>query len=463
MRSNKIELLSRELSSAMNELKELRGGRRLGAGVEETQADKKRRLIRESEDMAARYGTPAEICLALLDKGVEYDDFMQFIREYVVEQFKVSTVDEVCARDQKILDGSSVWVDGIITPGNRADVNLDALARVFRALGEGKPIDLHLIGHSKTYDFVHPAWFKKYGEYCRDKSVRIYAPGQKRPDLSIHISASGRKILYGMKFTLSNFVPFSSDIQLKRDLGVGFEYDDSGLMDNVLTADFNTTEKLIQLSKNLASVTGRYNLNADTLEPNKHLLRIALLEESPKQQKAHGRNARLKSAYFEMANGPDVNVFEPIWDDIGTNLLIQALGAMLRIYKGDLVLKDFLQFCIDESITPLEAAVHGEIESQGRKVSYGDMPDDVWGCSITYPWMASWTHQARMPKFKNHLGLGYRLVMDAMDQNSRSVDARTVLGLSPAYRTDRLFSGNMSDLKEKCRQVATNLMQRIFN
>ena len=265
-----------------------------------------------------------------------------------------------------------------------------------------------------------------------------------------------------MKFILSNFVGFGSDIQLARDLNVDFAYDDDSLKRDVLNADFNNTEKLIQLSKNLASVTVKYNKDDSTLEENKRLLRTALPEIIPKNQKSNGRKALLKPTYFMMANGADIDVFDPVWENVGTNLLIQALGAMLRIYTGDNDLKEFLQFCIDESVIPLEAAVHGEIDGPGGKpkLSYGDMPDNVWGCSITYPWMSSWTHRARMPAFKNHLGLGYRLIMDAMQENPRSDVARTVLGLSPAYRKDRLFSG---DLKEKCRQVATNLMQRIFN
>ena len=267
-----------------------------------------------------------------------------------------------------------------------------------------------------------------------------------------------------MKFILSNFVGFGSDIQLARDLNVDFAYDDDSLKRDVLNADFNNTEKLIQLSKNLASVTVKYNKDKETLEANKILLRTALKESVPKRQKANGRNALLNPTYFMMANGADIDVFDPVWENVGTNLLIQALGAMLRIYTGDNDLKEFLQFCIDESIIPLEAAVHGEIDGPGgSKLSYGDMPDNVWGCSITYPWMSSWTHRARMPTFKNHLGLGYRLIMDAMDKNPRSDIARTVLGLSLEYRKERLFDGDRSALKEKCRQVATNLMQRIFN
>jgi hypothetical protein len=133
---------------------------------------------------------------------------------------------------------------------------------------------------------------------------------------------------------------------------------------------------------------------------------------------------------------------------------------MLRLLTGDSALFCFLDFCRTHEITVQEAAVHGEIEQGSSKISFGGDPDIVWGGSLTYPWMSRFTPY--MVEGKNHLGLGYKLVILAMTEGvkSESVAARRALG----FPDDILpMSDGGCDLREMCKYTGTLIFNRILD
>ena len=355
-------------------------------------------------------------------------------------------------------DETHIWIDGLIFPGSSADINLVEFGKILNTIGHRRNFSVHLLGHGTTPDYVHPKWIAKYGHNLPTNFL-VYRGGEKRVDITLHFDERGRKILYGMKFTPSNFIEYREIVHLGKDLGMVIDGDDK----MIVNTQINATEKLIQLPKNIASTMVKYG-DAEYLEDNKSNLELAISELNPKTQKKLGRAARLSrdgaGLYFEMANGGKIDVFTPDWHDVGTNVLIQAFGAMLRLFRGDSALLLFLQFCDRYEITVLEAAVHVEVEEGSRKLSYGGDPDITWGGSLTYPWMSR--SSPYMTKGLNHLGLGYKLVMLAMTKSpdKKFADARKALGFPGG---EQLLLGDGShDLKEMCRITGTRIFQRIL-
>jgi hypothetical protein len=295
----------------------------------------------------------------------------------------------------------------------------------------------------------------RYEQLTFPPGFAIYKGGQKRVDITVHIDHVGRTQLYGMKFTPSNFVQYTANVNMETDLGLSFP--------SLKGAVINSTEKLIQLPKNIASTNPKYG--DDTyMDDNKARLTLALAELDPKTQKRLGREAKLSGtgaeAYFKMANGKELDIFHNHWDGVGTNVLIQAFGAMLRLFRGDSALLHLLQYCNHNKITIVEAAVHDEIEIDKKKISYGAFPDLTWGDSWTYPWMSPSTPFMRGGK--NHFGLGYKLVMLAMDActEENNVKARIALGFPSG--TQVVLRDGTPDFQTMCMHTGKLLFKRLL-
>jgi hypothetical protein len=332
---------------------------------------------------------------------------------------------------------------------------------------------VHLLGHGITPKYAHPKWVKQYGELLPE-DFSIYKGGEKRVDVTLHVDALGRRVLMGMKFTPSNFVQFESSVNLRDDLGM--RGDGNGIKEILVGANINSTEKLIQLPKNIASCTKKYG-DPDGMVENVLNLQKAVQEMNPRVQKKLGNSARFTqpvysqyegkkvvvpgglSMYFEIANGQPTDLFEPDWSRIGTNVLIQALGGMLRLWRGDEALKGLLQFCRDFDVTIMEAAVHCEIEdAEGNKISYGGAADVSWGGSLTYPWMS----KTYIGQGANFFGLGYKLLILALDAEKDGEEqraARVALGF-PAAREVLFFEGE-PNLRVMCMIVADMIFERL--
>ena len=437
-----------------------------------------------------RFNFPKEVIeafgdLKLSDVDGIIEDYVRFNQEKVVQVANaVNYADLLC--DDIATVKPHLWLDGVINKGSRADINLSVLGNVLDKLKGHTNYNLHLLGHGITRDYVHPAWFVKYGNRFAITGGTIYKPRQPRTEITIHVDEQGNKILYGMMFTPSNFIQYNSPIYLGKDLGMnidcilpeGHACDTTAMKtvaDALLTAQINTTEKLIQLPKNLAAVMPKFGDPAD-MEAKYDLMRRAASELVPKQQKALGRQAALNRSYFDMANGERLDVHDAgllDWDKAGTNVLIQAFGAMLRVYKGDTVLRDFLRFCALHRITLIEAAVHCEIEAgpgEDDAISYGSEPDLVWGGCCVCPRMSpdcramEWgLDRAGAPAAgRNHLGLGHALLIRAMEEadEERNLAARRALGLTGPHVHEPLDQG---DLRGKCRAVGERLFGRMFS
>lgn len=383
---------------------------------------------------------------------------------------------EVCQRftHRSVNLPTNLWVDGVINPGSRADVNLAILTTLFDNLKIYPEYRLHLLGQSKTRQHVNPKWVKKYGDAFQARGGEIYKAHQQRTDITIHVNnTEGRIVLYGMKFTLSNFVLYSKPVHLQDDLNMTFpktnDYMRNRVIDILLTASINTTEKLIQLPKNLAAVMPHFSKaegDSDTIDANLDLLRKAAIEQVPKEQKRFGQLAQVNGNYFVMANGATIDIHNVTdWSQIGTNILIQAFGAMLRLLTGDTMLSELLETCLKYHITVIEAAVHGDADD-----TYGASPDLTWGGCCIYPWMSpdcnsfEWGLDNTGHKISglNHLGLGYKLLMQAMEHSNSqmNINARRALGLPEEYQREPLFpSGNFQD---KCRLVGQHVFGQML-
>jgi hypothetical protein len=361
----------------------------------------------------------------------------------------------------------NIWIDDALEPGTSANIVLPTLETVLNKVGGTRNLSIHLIGHGTTPDYVHPKWISgiiksnvKKGRPPFDFPLgfTIYKGGQKRVDITIHIDTEGRTQLYGMKFTPSNFVLLNQTVHLGNDLGLKFPQ--NKLLEDAV---INSTEKLIQLPKNIASTNPKYGDAAD-MSLNQARLTLALAELEPKKQKSLGREAKMSAegglAYFEMANGADLDIFGNNWEGVGTNVLIQAFGAMLRLYRGDSALWQLLEFCIKYNITIVEAAVHDEIEDERKKISYGAFPDLTWGDSWTYPWMSPSTPFMRGGK--NHFGLGYKLVMLAMDDRDGENNAKARYALGFNHHARPSLDPTTPDFERMCKYTGTLLFSRLL-
>jgi hypothetical protein len=409
---------------------------------------------------------PKEILDECVKNGLSEDDFRIFMETYCKDTtaensnyWKLGGMKtfEQFISNVMIEDETHIWIDGLIYPGSSADINLSEFEKVLSKIGARRNFSVHLLGHGTTPDFVHPKWIVKYGGNV-PANFLAYRGGQRRVDITLHFDAHGRKILYGMKFTPSNFIEYREIVHLGNDLGMRIAGDKM-----LFNTQINATEKLIQLPKNIASTMPKYG-DEQYSEDNMSNLEQAISELSPKIQKKLGRAARLSKdgagLYFQMANGSNIDVFNPNWSGVGTNVLIQAFGAMLRLFRGDSALFLFLEFCKKHEITVLEAAVHSEIEQGKTKLSFGGDPDVTWGGSLTYPWMSR--SHPYMTKGLNHLGLGYKLVMLAMTNRADQtyIDARKALGFPNGAPI--LLEDGSHNLKEMCRLAGTLVFERIL-
>ena len=451
-------MINSEIKAAMVEL------RRLGAREDMD-------VVPEAEE-AATFGLPKEVLRVfdeiesekkkrgqVFDKAEAIAAFSRFGAD-VQKQVIVSTPYEYLRR----IDLSRhAYVSGVINEGGRADINLGILDELFSRLRGERNYTLHLLGFGKTPAYVHPKWVLRYGDKYSDSGDEIYRAGQPRPDISIHVgeSSAGVKTLYGMKFTPSNFVLYGEPVTLS-GLGVTLsDFQEAGedVIEIFLNASINATEKLIQLPKNLAAVLPAFTSPDGERQTKLDLFKTAAAANDPSTQKRCGRKAQLNSRFFALADGANVDVYNPgDWNGIGTNVLIQALGGLLRIRSGDNILREFLEFCSKHRITIVEAALHGEVEIEGKKVSYGGDPDLTWGGSIVYPWMSRESAKYATGG-KNHLGLGYKLLMHAMEpgEEAYNVQARRVLGLTQTRES--VLEGDVGD---KCRAIAEYTFGRIF-
>jgi hypothetical protein len=237
---------------------------------------------------------PGEILQECIKNSVSEADFTKFLGTYCTDVTTENYWRHGTSRFEDFIQNfttssqasTHIWIDGLIYPGSSADINLNELNNLLSVIGSRTNFSVHLLGHGITPDYVHPKWVSRYGNRL-PAGFLVYKGGQKRVDVTLHFDGNGRKVLYGMKFTPSNFIEYKQTVHLGRDLGIVI-HENSELQNTLI----NTTEKLIQLPKNIASTMEKYG-HPDFLTENRDILEQAIPELNPKTQKKFGRAARL--------------------------------------------------------------------------------------------------------------------------------------------------------------------------
>jgi hypothetical protein len=365
------------------------------------------------------------------------------------------TVESIREKLLRVEDRLHIWVDEAITAGKEAALDNELINTLSEAIEGMVKEDLfptwfriHLRGHKLTPSHVHPKYLEKIVSnkirvpHNAESKFPVYKGVQRMSEITMSFTKGKRTKVFIMAGTASNFHPFvGGPIVLSKEIGVK-----SGRKwkNNVYDARLWSAEHWIQMNKIAAAEDDMYSINDDAeavksldrraknlkrkceidvgetrdVQRNNEISRELFVrmdnEADSKKQKTLGQLAAINGAkYFPQMNNTG-------------NALLMASGVLLRLYRKDEKLQQFVDLCRRFNYYVFEAAMHGDISGECS----GADEDLCWGDSACCQRVSHMFEDVETDQIVySAFGFGFNYVVAINRTTDAAAEAREFLGL----------------------------------